>query len=615
MCGIIGQLAFGEFSEDKEEIRKEAMIFFGSELLQLTQERGNDATGAALLFDDGNYIGLKMGISPVDFITRFGKNDKEYGGFIKVWKKSTKLARVFLGHCRKTSVGSSLDNNNNHPIKVGDIVGIHNGTLTNDDVVFEKLKCKRDGMVDSEAIFRLLHHYTENGTNPFTLDMLEKVVERLTGSYAVLSFSGNNPYQVCAFRDLRPVELCLIKPLGLVLIASDKKFFDTLFFRYNKHVNYYIEHRLPILKKGDVEFKSLPDDSALIFDLRTTIKKDTELGDLYDFRKMPRTKLWRKTSSGFRLGANQSNWEKQKAEDKRKKEEEKKKERIESANKSVSKPDGNDKQSKPAGRIWNKMLNGFEPEDVNDVEKSKKIGNVEIDLDTGGTIELGDDKFWSDGSHKLGSNVKKDKFALEEKNRNNEEDVLTEKAEIEEMTTKPHDFWPDGSHSLNKGDIKTVEVEMFVDPEALEKAEESAKEQEQYENEVEVAEALEIEGIKSINSIPVTALANRIKRYIFKRAFYRGYVTAKGNTKTNDKINAAERNIRVLKTIIKIFARAIKFGGFKLRDSMEKAINELLDKKESISVEDLEKVIKPGDLRENQFLGEMKIMMASKEKR
>ena len=117
MCGIIGQFAFGEQGAKLEKVRQESMIFLGSELLQLTQDKGRDATGVSLLFDDGNYFGLKMGIPSIEFVSNFGQNDKEYGGFVKVWRESKKTGRVFLGHCRAITRGTALDNNNNHPMQ------------------------------------------------------------------------------------------------------------------------------------------------------------------------------------------------------------------------------------------------------------------------------------------------------------------------------------------------------------------------------------------------------------------------------------------------------------------------------------------------------------------
>jgi glucosamine 6-phosphate synthetase-like amidotransferase/phosphosugar isomerase protein len=208
MCGIVGGLAFGKFdTKAGEKVRRESSIFITTQLLQKTVERGKDATGVSLLWDDGNYTGLKMGIPSPDFISRYGETEKDYEGILKLWREYPKIMKVFLGHCRKSSVGNSYDNKNNHPIKVDDIMVIHNGTLTNHDIVFDKLNCKRHAEVDTEAISHLLHEYTKNGTEPFTIDILRETCRRLQGTYSVLAASGNNPFQVAQFRDSKPAEM------------------------------------------------------------------------------------------------------------------------------------------------------------------------------------------------------------------------------------------------------------------------------------------------------------------------------------------------------------------------------------------------------------------------
>lgn len=308
MCGIVGILAFGSMADKKEErARQFAMRYLGTELLKMTQERGKDATGIATLFDNGDYMGLKMGIPAEDFAARFGETEKDYEGFMKVWRRKKALARAFIGHCRKSSVGNSDDNVNNHPIKVGDIVGIHNGTLTNHEKIFEKLGCGRDGTVDSEAIFRLVHHYTNNGNVPFTLEALTEVCNRLSGTYSCLSFSGNNPFQLAAFRDGRPMEFCIIRPLKLVVIASEVKFINRALYRYNQQAALYSEGgpSLPVIKKSEATLHASTDDHIYIFDLRTDINADTLIGDLLKKVKTDRLKkVWKPAakSTGYYAG-------------------------------------------------------------------------------------------------------------------------------------------------------------------------------------------------------------------------------------------------------------------------------------------------------------------------
>lgn len=616
MCGIIGQLAFGSLSEELEKVRQESMIFLGSELLQMTQERGKDATGVCLLLDDGNYYGLKMGIPAIDFISRYGKNDKEYGGFIKVWRKSKKFGKVFLGHCRATTRGCSLDNQNNHPIQVGYIHGVHNGTIQNDDAIFKKLDCERSGAVDSEAIFRLLHHYTKNGTEPFTTDIMKETVEKLAGTYSVLAFSGNNPYQVCGFRDRKPFEMALIKPLKLLLVTSEKKFIETAVYRYNKYINLYITAaKFPTLKSRDVEYKTLQDDSAIVFDLRTEVNKNTEIAELYNWDKMPRVRVWghgtgnsyttqpknhrQYGASSVKGGANAAGVKSIINRTKGKKEE--------TAN------TGDDKES--GARIWMSAIKGYVPEDSEEAKAMKLVGNVEIHIDKGTTNQLSKIEPTPTGAP-VG------KFALESVGATAIEDstYIDKIPSIEQIKTPRKETVDNIEGEIP--DMTSVEIDASVDTEAIEASNEETKRLEQYEEISEVIADLEIKDVETLEQIPLVSLANRIQKFVLKRGVYKGYLRRKNEEiGTADRVTlskkklAAEENVRTMKVIVKMLLRIIKSTGYINNHILEQVVTETLQKKEEVSKTGIDKLFTAGDHREHDIIRRMKEMVAGKEDR
>ena len=116
MCGIVVALAFGKLNEKDEVIRQGVMQYLTTELLIATEERGKDATGASILFDDGKYAGLKRGQRAADYLSIFGESKEWYGSLLKVWREHKTHSRVFLGHCRAATVGDKEDNENNHSI-------------------------------------------------------------------------------------------------------------------------------------------------------------------------------------------------------------------------------------------------------------------------------------------------------------------------------------------------------------------------------------------------------------------------------------------------------------------------------------------------------------------
>ena len=609
MCGILGMLAFGEMADKKaEKIRQESMIFLSSELLQLTQPRGRDATGIATLFANLDYMGLKMGIPSADFISRFGGTEKDFDGYLNIWRKKASPARMILGHCRKSSVGNSEDNVNNHPIKVGDIVGVHNGTLTNHDRIFELLKSKRDGTVDSEAIFRLLHFFTNNGEEPFSPKIIQEVCKRLHGSYSCLSFSGNNPYQMIGFRDARPMELLLIKPLKLMLIASDKDFLKHVVFKYNKMTHLYqtSNAKFPPLKKTDVELKSLADDTLYIFDIRKKVEDKTVAEDLYISEKVPRIdKIWDSksgTSTSYTPTAGYKHPNQSTVNTKR------------VVGDHLNKPTASsiDKDDR-IGMAWSKKANTYE--DVRDIEKSRGYNSVEIDSKSGEVTDVKTEKVLVAGK-KEEKEEEATKFELKPSDKNID-CLITSHAKIETLEvpftgTEP----PETTETIEAKVTEKTEVVLETYPEVLEKAGVALREEDNFSNINEVRLALDIDKEEDLRRLPLYSLANRIKRYFYKKGWFDGYVAhlkeeedsetvnidaKKMLLRVNNKRKTAEKNIRIMKHIVHIFDRIA--GDYQVDDvSIDRAVDIELAENKELNMALIKNVFKPGDLKKAPIL-------------
>jgi len=582
MCGIVGALAFDKFeSKTDERIRKESSVFITTQLLQKTVERGKDATGVSLLWSDGNYIGLKMGIPAPDFIARYGETEKSYEGILKLWREYPKVMRVFLGHCRKSSVGNSYDNKNNHPIKIDDMMVIHNGTLTNHDIIFDRLNCKRHAEVDTEAIAHLLHKYTKNGTEPFTIEALRETCRRLQGSYSVLAVSGNNPFQVAQFRDTKPAEMVLVRPLKTVFIASEEKFLKNILFEYNKLGKLFTSGglKLPYIKKEDVDFVTLPDDTVALWNLTTKIDGKTSIRDLYDSEKTPLLgkKVWRTTSTNYN---NYSHY--QGVNNKSKNTE---------VNTSVHKKEEDDKDKDKdkdiIGLVWSKSLDKYKTQE--NIEKTKIYKSVEIEVKKGAVTQI-------------------ESSDLDKKEIINDTDIVeVEEGKVENLITSKAILT---EHKRDK-ELTIREVDMSQDPEALKKADSFVEEGiVKYENDDEVADELDLSDVAVLRPLPIYALANRIKKLILKQGFAAGYICRKneeeaigGSDVTRGlirKLRKATRKISTLKIILKIVSSA--FDEIKYTASEEK-VDKFITKKvketkldyetlsDAFSVGDMEKVV------------------------
>ena len=142
MCGIAG------FSIGRGDHRNVNCRQLAKHLLLAIQERGEDATGAAWSEADGN-----------DKAVMFAKLDIPADEFVNSLNDlMPRYSRTAILHTRWATKGDPEEMGNNHPIVVGDIVGIHNGVITNDDYLFAVEKWGRIAEVDSEAIFQLIEH-------------------------------------------------------------------------------------------------------------------------------------------------------------------------------------------------------------------------------------------------------------------------------------------------------------------------------------------------------------------------------------------------------------------------------------------------------------------------
>jgi glucosamine 6-phosphate synthetase-like amidotransferase/phosphosugar isomerase protein len=118
---------------------------------------------------------------------------------------------VMILHTRMATHGSVNDRVNNHPVRHANILGVHNGVLWNDDEIFKDLGYKRNGAVDSEAIFALLSH----GADP------TKVLSEIGGDAALAWINLDEPDVLhLALVNGRPLNIAQTKEGSLVAAST-----------------------------------------------------------------------------------------------------------------------------------------------------------------------------------------------------------------------------------------------------------------------------------------------------------------------------------------------------------------------------------------------------------
>ena len=162
-----------------------------------------------------------------------------------------------------------------------------------------------------------------------------------------------------------------------------------------------------------------------------------------------------------------------------------------------------------------------------------------------------------------------------------------------------------------------------VNPDAMKKAEEYVeKGLMKYENEDEVVDALDVGTLTGLRNLPMHALANRIKRFIFKEAFIAGYIAHKSGgsleskelerkikevTELKASLLKAEKVIALLKMAARIMGKVIsKSKTSKLPSLIDKVIEDILKPSNRLDNINFDKVFTKGDLRSIPMLKDIK---------
>lgn len=573
MCGIVGVFALGE-AENKtiESTRQKRMQWILTEMLQSTQVRGTDATGVATLYSNGDYHGLKMGISALELISRFGKDEGSYEHFINLWDKNKNEAVAAIGHCRKTSVGGVYNNNNNHPIKVGEIIGVHNGTLKNHDQIIKNLGNVRDGQVDSEAIFRLVHRFTENGKIPFTTEILEEIANRLDGTYACLAMSGNNPYQIGAFRDDRPIEFLLLKSLGILVVGSESGFLKHLVFSINKEARLYTNPLFPKIAAADVELKSTANETVMVINLINPVVKETTISDIVETKYIYKNKkVW------LNKPATQQAVQSTKATTVVKG-------TVFGQNKTVvvKKDEGK--------RVYDETLGKYVTQV--DENEASKLKNVVVPIEHGAAVVT---------------------IPAENKaTKNTECKIVDESSELKVTTPGTKNVVPDSLKTGKKID-SVKEVDMKVDTDALEISKSIMKELTSYGSDEEAANDLELADIQTLRTLPMFALANRIRRTTYSNGAYSGVLAYKkiqklaekeSKSTCTDKTATAETKLRCLKVFTGVIASVLSNSlGEQVAEEVEQTVSKAFEEGLELKSKVLDGIFSSGDHKRLPIVG------------
>lgn len=216
MCGIFGIAYYrsGTFSDLKAKAAKQVV----TALLKESQSRGSNASGVFSMTKTKSAM-FKDGVAAEYLIKR-----DNYWKVLDRTIFANSTFRCLIGHTRAQTKGSYMYNCNNHPITAGSIIGVHNGTISNDDRLFETMDLgERHGVVDSEVIFSLINKFRGQGKS--LVLSVQKAHEVMTGGYACAFVDLNNPRYLNIFREgnWSPVVLYNYRSAGFLVFASTEE--------------------------------------------------------------------------------------------------------------------------------------------------------------------------------------------------------------------------------------------------------------------------------------------------------------------------------------------------------------------------------------------------------
>lgn len=211
MCGQVGAI-LGAKRRRREEIDYITWAF--TRLLEMSEERGPHATGTAWVNRKGEHRLFKRPIPASEFV-----RDKAFG---EVLGDVDNRVTVLMGHTRFVTQGNAAVNENNHPLRTGDCLITHNGTVLNADYLFHRFGFERHAEVDSEILGRIADASIVG--DRIDVKALRDRLALCRGQMSAVIVAKTDPGTVIIAKGNKPLELVYHPKLRAVFYASSAKY-------------------------------------------------------------------------------------------------------------------------------------------------------------------------------------------------------------------------------------------------------------------------------------------------------------------------------------------------------------------------------------------------------
>ena len=239
MCGIFGLVVSNNLTISSKDLTRTI-----TNLFRFSATRGREAAGLAINPGGSIIHVLKKAISPYDFV-----NSTEYHEFlsrcldVNEQESNHALGSLsIIGHSRLVTNGFATQDHNNQPIVIPEIVGIHNGIITNTSELWKNNSdLRQEYEVDTEVLLKLFlkNHKSNKSIEKSTSELFSQI----QGSASLAFLLANSP------------EMVLATNTGALFFLTNKN--KTIFAfaseRYILHKLVKLKNISSILGKGNIQ--------------------------------------------------------------------------------------------------------------------------------------------------------------------------------------------------------------------------------------------------------------------------------------------------------------------------------------------------------------------------
>ena len=263
MCGIWG------FINQDENINEKMGITIIKDLLLLSESRGKEATGMAVMSSDAVNI-IKRACPASEFI-----HSKDFAQFLEdYYKNSASGNTTAIGHSRLATNGKETDAHNNQPVHTDLITTVHNGIIVNDSDLWKKNPMiKREAQVDTEIFTKLCDCKRRAGDT--VLNSITKTYNEIKGMASTLNIFHDAGCVVAATNN-GSLYYCISDNKKTILFASEGLTIRKLFLKNKFLQGKFSENDICQIKANTGLIVDVSDMETASFSLKDTDKNYDE---------------------------------------------------------------------------------------------------------------------------------------------------------------------------------------------------------------------------------------------------------------------------------------------------------------------------------------------------